>query len=172
VIYLVSVLHLPASLVGLTLIGTGPGALVGALFAGRIAKRIGMGGAICTGLAGFCLATLLIPLTPPAVAAALPMLIAAAFLMSFSGAVSAINVESLFQGATPDQLQGRVMGSFRFLTVGLWPLGALLGGLLGGAVGPRTALLAAVAVLAIAPVLVWFSPVRRVVSATEPVKET
>jgi MFS family permease len=89
------------------------------------------------------------------------MLVAAAFLMSAGGAVSAVNVESLFQQSTPDRLQGRVMGSFRFLTVGLWPLGALGGGLLGGAVGPRAAMYAAVAVLAIAPVLVWFSPVRR-----------
>ncbi|HEV7652798.1 MAG TPA: MFS transporter [Actinophytocola sp.] len=165
VIYLVSVLHVPASLVGLTLIGTGPGALVGALSAGPVARRIGVGGAICVGLGGFCLSTLLIPLTAPALGAALPMLIAAAFLMSASGAVSAVNVESLFQRSTPDQLQGRVMGSFRFMTVGLWPLGALVGGLLGGAIGPRAALYAAVAVLAIAPVLVWFSPVRRVGAA-------
>lgn len=162
VIYLVNVLHIAPSLVGLTLIGTGPGALVGALSAGAVARRIGVGGAICVGLAGFCLATLLIPLTVPVLGAALPMLIAAAFLMSASGAVSAVNVESLFQRSTPDQLQGRVMGSFRFLTVGLWPLGALVGGLLGSAIGPRAALYAAVAALAIAPVLVWFSPVRRV----------
>ena len=162
VIYLVNVLHIAPSLVGLTLIGTGPGALVGALAAGRVARRIGVGGAICVGLGGFCLATLLIPLTVPVLGAALPMLIAAAFLMSASGAVSAVNVESLFQRSTPDQLQGRVMGSFRFLTVGLWPLGALVGGLLGSAIGPRAALYAAVGALAIAPVLVWFSPVRRV----------
>jgi predicted MFS family arabinose efflux permease len=50
VIYLVNVLHVPASLVGLTLIGTGPGALVGALSAGPVARRIGVGGAICAGL--------------------------------------------------------------------------------------------------------------------------
>jgi predicted MFS family arabinose efflux permease len=161
VIYLVNVLHIAPSLVGLTLIGTGPGALIGALFAGPAARRIGVGGAICAGLGTFCLATLLIPLTAPALGVALPMLIAAAFLMSAGGAVSAVNVESLFQRSTPDQLQGRVMGSFRFLTVGLWPLGALAGGLLGGAIGPRAALYAAVAALAVAPVLVWFSPVRR-----------
>ena len=162
VIYLVNVLHVAPSLVGLTLIGTGPGALVGALSAGNVARRLGVGTAICSGLATFCLATLLIPLTAPALGVALPMLIAAAFLMSAGGAVSAVNVESLFQQSTPDQLQGRVMGSFRFLTVGLWPLGALAGGLLGGAIGPRAALYAAAAALAVAPVLVWFSPVRRV----------
>lgn len=162
VIFVVAVLHLPASLVGLTLIGTGPGALIGALAAGPVARRIGLGGAIGAGLAGFCLATLLIPVTPPAVVAALPVLIAASFLMSVGAQVCAINVLSLTQGATPDRLQGRVNGASRFLSLGLAPLGALGGGLLGTAIGPRAALFAAVAVLAVAAALVWCSPVRRV----------
>lgn len=161
VIYVVSTLDLPASVVGLTLIGTGPGALVGALAAGPVARRIGVGGAIVSGLAGFCVSTLLIPLTPASLGAALPMLIASSFLMSSAGQVCSVNVLSLTQGETPDRLQGRVNGAFRFLTVGLMPLGALAGGLLGGAVGPRAALFASVAAMAIAPVLLWFSPVRR-----------
>ena len=104
------------------------------------------------------------PLSPPVVGVSLPMLIAASFLMSLVGLLSAVNSESMIQGATPDQLLGRVNGSFRFLTVGIWPLGALAGGFLGGAIGPRAALFAAVATMAITPVLVWFSPVRRISS--------
>ncbi|WP_291412712.1 MFS transporter [Actinophytocola sp.] len=172
VIYLVSVMDLPASLVGLTLLGAGPGAVVGALAAGPVARRIGLGGAIWSGLAGFCLAALLIPLAPPAVAVALPMLIAASFLMASSGQVCAINVESMCQSATPDHLLGRVNGAFRFLCVGLAPLGALGGGLLGVAIGPRAALFAAVAGLAIAPALVWCSPVRRLTEPPRPVEGT
>lgn len=171
VIYLVSVLHLPASLVGLTLIGTGPGAVVGALATGPVVRRIGTGRAICAGMAVFGLAMLLIPLTPPNVAAALPMLIVASFLMACGGALSTINGDSLIQVTAPDRLLGRVNGSMRFLTVGLWPVGALAGGLLGGAIGPRAALFAAVAAMAIATVLVWFSPVRRVVAPTGPADE-
>jgi predicted MFS family arabinose efflux permease len=165
VIYLVSVLHLPASLVGLSLIGMGPGAIAGALAAGPVARRIGLGATVVTGLAGFCLSALLIPLAPANAVVALPMLIAASFLMAASGQLSAINVESLCQATTPDRLLGRVLGAFRFLTAGLWPVGALAGGLVGGAIGPRAALLAAVVGMAIAPVLVWFSPVRRLVTA-------
>jgi len=161
VIYVVSTLDLPASLVGLTLIGTGPGALVGALAAGPVARRIGVGGAIVSGLAGFCVSTLLIPLTPASIGPALPLLIGSSFLMASSGQVCSINVLSLTQGETPDRLQGRVNGAFRFLTVGLMPLGALAGGLLGSAIGPRAALFASVAAMAIAPVLLWLSPVRR-----------
>jgi predicted MFS family arabinose efflux permease len=160
VIFLVDVLHLPAALVGLTLIGSGPGAVVGSLAAGAVARRIGLAGAICSGLGLFCVAGLVIPLTPASAAAAVPLLIVASFLMSAGGQVCAINVLSMRQGVTPDRLQGRVNGSFRFLSLGLAPVGALLGGLLGAAIGPRAALFVTIGAMAIAPLLVWFSPVR------------
>lgn len=160
VIFLVDTLHLPAALVGVTLIGTGPGAIVGSLAAGTVAERIGLAGAICSGLGLFCLAGLLIPLAPATAAAAVPMLIVASFLMSSGGQVCAINVLSMRQRTTPDRLQGRVNGSFRFLSLGLAPVGALLGGLLGSAIGPRAAVFVTVGAMAIGPLLVWFSPVR------------
>ncbi|TDP95208.1 MFS transporter [Labedaea rhizosphaerae] len=161
VIYLVDTLHLPASLVGLTLIGSGPGALVGSLLAAATARRLGLAGAITGGLTLFFLATLLIPLAPPALDAALPMLIAAGFLMSVGGQVCAINVLSLRQGVTPDHLHGRVNGSFRFLSLGLAPLGALAGGLLGSWLGTRAALYLAVAAMALGPIAVQCSAARR-----------
>jgi predicted MFS family arabinose efflux permease len=162
VIYLLTVLHLPAALVGVTLIGAGPGALVGSLAAGGVARWLGLSGAIASGLAVFCLATLLIPLAPGIVGVAVPMLVVAGFLMSVGGQVCSINVLSLRQGITPDRLQGRVNGSFRFLSFGLTPLGALAGGLLGNLAGPRPVLFASVAVMAIGPVVVWCSSVRRI----------
>jgi predicted MFS family arabinose efflux permease len=170
VIFLVDALHLPAALVGVTLIGTGPGAVVGSLAAGHVAARIGLAGAICSGLGLFCVAALLIPLAPATTAVAVPMLIVASFLMSSGGQVCAINVLSMRQATTPDRLQGRVNGSFRFLSLGLAPVGALLGGLLGTAIGPRAAVFVTVGAMAIAPLLVWFSPVRHN-PASEPTEE-
>jgi predicted MFS family arabinose efflux permease len=167
VIYLVTTLGLPGSLVGLTLIGTGPGALAGSLSAAAVTRRLGLAGAIGSGLTAFALATLLIPLTPPHAGVAVPMLIAAGFLQAAGGQVCAVNVLSLRQGITPDRLQGRVNGSFRFLSLGLAPLGALAGGLLGTAIGPRAALFAAGAATALAPLVLWASPVRRVRALTE-----
>ncbi|WP_052371911.1 MFS transporter [Amycolatopsis taiwanensis] len=161
VIYLVDVLHLPASLVGVTLIGSGPGALAGSLAAAAVARKLGLAGAIVSGLTLFCLATLLIPLAPPALGAAIPMLVVAGFLMSAGGQVCAINVLSLRQGVTPDRLQGRVNGSFRFLSLGLAPLGALAGGLLGTWLGTRTALFVSVGAMAIGPLVVQCSAAAR-----------
>jgi predicted MFS family arabinose efflux permease len=162
VIYLVDTLHLPASLVGVTLIGSGPGALIGSLMAAAVTRRLGLAGAITGGLTLFFLATLLIPLAPPAVGVALPMLIAAGFLMSVGGQVCAINVLSLRQGVTPDRLHGRVNGSFRFLSLGLAPLGALAGGLIGAWLGTRTALYVSVAAMALGPLAVLCSAARKV----------
>jgi predicted MFS family arabinose efflux permease len=160
VIYLVDTLHLPAALVGVTLLGSGPGALAGSLAAAAVARKLGLGGAIVSGLTLFFLATLLIPLAPPVLGVAMPMLLAAGFLMSVGGQVCAINVLSLRQGVTPEGLQGRVNGSFRFLSLGLAPLGALAGGLLGTWLGARTALFASVAVMALGPLVVWCSAAR------------
>jgi predicted MFS family arabinose efflux permease len=172
VIYLVDTLHLPASLVGVTLIGSGPGALIGSLMAAAVTRRFGLAGAITGGLTLFFLATLLIPLAPPAVGAALPMLIAAGFLMSVGGQVCAINVLSLRQGVTPDRLHGRVNGSFRFLSLGLAPLGALAGGLLGAWLGTRTALYVSVAAMALGPLVVQCSAARKVRTLSTDAEET
>jgi predicted MFS family arabinose efflux permease len=46
---------------------------------------------------------------------------------------------SLRQVVTPDRLLGRMNASYRFLTYGAIPLGALLGGALGELLGLRAA---------------------------------
>ena len=172
VIFLVPVLGLPASLVGVTLIGTGVGAVVGALAAPRVAARVGVSGAIITGLTLFAIGTLLIPLTPPILAVATPLLMLAGFTMSLGGQVCSVNVVSLRQGITPDRLQGRVNGSFWFFTYGPAPIGALLGGLAATAVGARAALFGTVAVMLVSPLLVWFSAAGRLRALPGLIEET
>jgi MFS family permease len=127
-----------------------------------VVRRIGLAGAIMFGLTVFCLGTLLIPLAPANLGVAMPMLIVAGLLMSTGGQICSVNVITLRQRTSPDHLQGRVNGSFRFLGYGLAPLGALAGGLAGAAVGPRLALFVVVAVMAVGPLVVWCSAVRRV----------
>jgi hypothetical protein len=66
------------------------------------------------------------------------------------------------QMMTPDDLLGRVNASFRFIGLGVSPLGSLLGGVLGATLGLRSGLLVAVIVMFLAPVIVLVSPARRV----------
>lgn len=65
------------------------------------------------------------------------------------------------QRLTPDGLQSRVSTAGRMLSFGLgWPLGALASGAAAEVVGPRGALLGAVAVLLSGTVVAWLSPLR------------
>jgi MFS family permease len=113
------------------------------------------------GLTVFAIGTLLIPLSPPVVGLATPMLVLAGFVMSVGGQVCSVNMLSLRQGITPEHLQGRVNGSFWFLSYGLAPVGALAGGLAGTLVGARIALFVTVAMMAVGPLVVRWSAAGR-----------
>lgn len=86
-----------------------------------------------------CAALLLIPLAsgPRAVTAGV---LGLGFLGNgFGLGLSNVLAVSLRQVVTPDRLLGRMNASYRFLTYGAIPLGALLGGVLGELLGLRAA---------------------------------
>jgi predicted MFS family arabinose efflux permease len=59
---------------------------------------------------------------------------------------------SLRQRLCPDRMLGRVTATMRFLIMGLFPLGALLGGVLGEVIGARATLWVAGAIIVLSPV--------------------
>ncbi|MDG6928802.1 MAG: MFS transporter [Nitrososphaerota archaeon] len=108
------------------------GVALGAIAAGGITRRLGLGHAIAAGAMGkFFL--LLIPLA----SYGLPLVVLAAsqFLTAFFLPVYNINQVSLRQAMTPDRLQGRMNATMRTIVWGTIPVGAVLGGLAGNAVG-------------------------------------
>jgi len=135
------------------------GGLIGSLIAVRLAKLMGLGRTIVGTQFTVAIAMLVIPLAVDQFWIALPMLAFAQALWSLSAVVYVINTVSLRQSITPNEFQGRVTASLRFVTWGISPLGFLLGGFLGEAVGLRNALFTAT----IGPILsiVWLllSPV-------------
>lgn len=86
----------------------------------------------------------------------------AAFAMAFGGQICAVNVLTTRQSVTPDELLGRVNASFRFVALGISPLGALAGGYLGASIGLRPALYLSVLLMFAGPLIVLLSPVRRI----------
>ncbi|WP_075743994.1 MFS transporter [Actinoalloteichus sp. GBA129-24] len=75
--------------------------------------------------------------------------------------LAVINGVTLRQQLTPDELQGRVNTSARMIALGGTPVGAVLGGVLAESVGVRETQLLAIIPIALAALVLWFSPVRR-----------
>jgi predicted MFS family arabinose efflux permease len=73
----------------------------------------------------------------------------------FGQIVYAITSVSLRQQVCPDELQSRVNATMRVAIMGLFPLGAIVGGVLGDLVGPRPTLAVSGVLLLLAPVFVW-----------------
>jgi MFS family permease len=157
-LYLSREVGLEPAVIGL-LLGIGSvGALLGALFAGRLARRIGVGPAFVLA------ATLLVAGQATRVAvvapreAAIASLAAAQFASLVGFAIANVLGPAIRQALTPPALLGRVNASYRFLVWGTGPLGALFGGTLAQVIGLRPALFIAGCATTIALVLVLRSP--------------
>jgi MFS family permease len=161
VLYAIRELNLEPATLGLILTVGGFSFPVGALFAARVANRIGLGPAIVWG-AGVCdAAFLLIPVSIVWPAAAVPILMAAQLFATLTGPVTAINQLSLRQALTPDQLRGRVNATMRFLALSTGPLGAIVGGLMGSTIGLWPAILLGALGIQLGFVMFLFSPLRK-----------
>jgi MFS family permease len=132
-------LHLAAGLIGLVVSAGSVGALAGAALAGRLQGRLGVGPSLILAVVVECASLVLVPVAggPPRLAAGL---LGLAFVGNgFGIGLSNVLAVSLRQAVTPDRLLGRMNASYRFLTYGVVPLGALLGGTLGELLGLRAA---------------------------------
>ena len=169
VLYVTRELGLQPAVIGLIFAVSGPGALLGAVTAGRLAKHFGLGATIMGSIALSEVVNLLIPLAAGPTGVVIGTLMLVAFISGFTNPVYNINQVSLRQAITPDRLQGRMNASMRFIVWGTIPLGALLGGALGETLGirPTIALLAVCGLLS--PVWVVLSPVRQLRAQPVPV---
>jgi predicted MFS family arabinose efflux permease len=140
VLYAVRELHIEPILLGVILAAFGPGFLLGALVAGRVAKRYGVGRAMVGAAFLNAFAVTLIPLAGWSLLVMVSMLIVAHFLLALGIQVHGINLMSLRQSITPHRLQGRMNASFRVINVCAMMIGALLAGILGEAIGLRATL--------------------------------
>lgn len=106
-------------------------------------------------------AYLLILLTGGSLLRSVLFLVAASFIATIGGPITAINQQSLQQAITPHQMQGRVNGTMRFLAWCIGPVGALVAGVLGERIGLRPTLVAATVGLQLGFVVLLISPIPR-----------
>jgi MFS family permease len=158
-LYAIDELGLSPALVGITFMGAAPGTILGAVTAGPLVRRLGLGRAMS--LAAFLpgLGVLLMPLATAGPVVPELVLIASWFVLAL-GAAYDISEVSLRQSTTPDPLRGRVNASFHFAFFGIMPVGAMIGGVLGASLGIRPTLLLAALGLLLGPLWIVLTAVR------------
>lgn len=167
-VYAVRQVGMDAGVIGLVLSLGGIGAVMGAVTATALSRRIGVGRTIVAGaMTGS--ATLMIPLAPEAAAA--PLFTIAFAILGFGVVVYNTAGISLMQAITPNRLLGRMNASRRFVVWGTIPLGSLTGGAIAAATDLRTAIWVGAIGQSLAFLGVLLSPVRALREVPEPEPE-
>lgn len=138
VLYILTDLGLPQSVLGAVMSVGAVGGILGALSAGPFQRIVGEGRAIplAAVLSGLSLIGLPLASHLPAI----PTLAVEFFLTSWAVVVYNVAQVSFRQRLCPPRLLGRMNASIRFLVWGPMPLGSFIGGALGHALGLQTAL--------------------------------
>jgi MFS family permease len=140
VLFMSQELGLSPGAIGIVFSAGAVGALVGALVAPRIGRRIGLGPTVVIGAVLFPAPLVVFPLAGGPEWVVIAALIAAEGLSSLGVMLYDVNLNSINLLATPWHLRGRQSGAMRLPNYGVRPIGALAGGLLANAIGLRGAL--------------------------------
>jgi MFS family permease len=134
-VFLVRILHASPGVIGLVLSLGSIGGLLGAISAGRIARRVGTARIIWLSLTVTAPFGFLIPFAFRGYG----VLLVAGALFAFSAGSVVYNTAqvSFRQAVCPPSLLGRMNASVRFIVWGTMPLGAFAGGALGTVLGLR-----------------------------------
>jgi MFS family permease len=161
VLYMTRDLGLGPMAIGLVLAIGGVGSLAGALVAGPITRRFGVGPTMLWAQLLFGVTGLAVPLAVLVPSVALVMIVASEFAQWMAFIVYVVNAVSIRQSITPHRLLGRVSATMRFAIGGAMPVGSLLGGALGSVIGlPWTLVVAELGTL-VGFLWLWLSPVGR-----------
>jgi MFS family permease len=151
-------LGLTPEIVGLIGGGFGAGALLGAVTAGRIPTRVGIGRTIVGAAFLGAPLNLLVPLASRETA--LLLIGGGGFVSGWANVVYNVSQVSLRQAITPEPMLGRMNATMRFIVWGTIPVGQIVGGTIATLFGTVTAIWIGVigGLFAFVPVLL--SPVR------------
>ncbi|MEZ0113248.1 MFS family permease [Catenulispora sp. EB89] len=153
------VLHLSGGVVGVALGIGASGALLGAVLAPRLARRIGVGRGVAVGAVLFPAPIALVAVAHGSVWLCALVLGLAEFLGGLGVMLFDVNLNSLQTAVIHDAVRSRVSGAYTTVNYGVRPLGAVVGGVLAGTVGMRPTLLVAAVGGAMSALWLLTSPV-------------
>jgi MFS family permease len=140
ILYATRTLGIGAGALGLVLGVAALGGICGAVIAGRVGRRLGVGRAFALGCVLFTAPLILVPLAQGPKALVLVFLFAAELISGLGVMILDVNAGSIMFALTPDRLRSRATGAFNVVNWGIRPLGALMGGALGAWIGVRPTL--------------------------------
>jgi MFS family permease len=140
VLFVTRTLGVEPGALGLLLGAAAVGGLIGAVVAGRVSRRMGIGPAFVFGCVLFTVPLVLVPLADGPHRVVLATLFAAEFLSGLGVMILDIAAGAIFAAQIPEQLRARVSGAYGFVNNGIRPLGSLAGGALGAWIGLRPTL--------------------------------
>jgi Na+/melibiose symporter-like transporter len=150
-IFMARTLALSPTVIGLVIAAGSVTVMIGAALTPRISTAVGSGRIIWAALAVTGPFTLLVPLARPGWTSVV-FLVVGLGASELGQIIYAITNVSLRQRICPDHLLGRVNATMRFLIMGAFPVGGLLGGVLGELTGLRATLWASGLLILLSPV--------------------
>jgi MFS family permease len=165
-VYAVRELDLSPATIGLIFAVGNSGWLLGAVVAGRVSRRLGVGRTLIAGALVSGPASLLVPLAPRSFP--IPFLVGSMILLAFGIVLFNVTAISLMQTLTPNRILGRMNASRRWVVWGTIPLGGFLGGALASWVGLRETLFVGAIGMSLAFLFLVFSPLREIERAPLP----
>lgn len=152
-VFLSRTLGLSPALIGVVIAVGSVTVMIGAAFTTRLSRAVGSVRIVWLSLAFTAPLALLGAFAQPGWWTLLIVIGIAAG--EFGQIVYAITQVSVRQQVCPDRMLGRVNATMQVVVMGLFPLGAIVGGVLGDALGARSTLILAGALLLLCPALLW-----------------
>jgi len=160
-LYLLEVLGLTPLLLGIVISAGGVGSLVGATFAGRVVRRIGIGHAIFVMMLASSVIGVLTPLASGPLFVATLMVFLPQLIGDGMNTIEWVARDTVVLTAVPDRVLGRVNATLDVLSHGAAPFGALVAAAIAERYGVRAAISVAWLGMLASVLFIAFSPLPR-----------